>query len=78
MFIGTHALDSSSRLCFLPRTFLRRLVASILRLRPSVWSEASASLVAVVLGLVSESCVKYERSSFEQRGLKAGGFNLTE
>ena len=35
--------------------FFLKFVASILLLRPSVWKTPSASLVAVVLGLVSES-----------------------
>lgn len=55
-----YTLDSSSLLCFLPKTLFRRFVASILRLRPSGWNGCSASLVAVVLGLVSESYTRYE------------------
>jgi len=49
-----HTLDSSRRPCFFPRILFRNCVASERRRRPS--SVASpATLLAVVLGLVSES-----------------------
>lgn len=53
--LDVHTLDSSSRLCFLPNTLFRSCVASERFFRPSAGVESPIMLLAVVLGLVSES-----------------------
>ena len=64
-------LDSSKRLCFLPKTLLLKAVASERFLRPSGCGLSPATLLAVVFGLVSES---WQKMSDQTRASPKSGY----
>ena len=53
---GGLTLDAPRRSCFFPYMLFRMLKTSVRRLRPSAGA-SPATLLAVVLGFVSESCL---------------------